>query len=290
MSIQLRVALTVLGLLIIAALQSAFIVKETEQAMVIQFGDPVERYTTPGLKLKIPLIQQVQFFDKRVLDVETVPEEVILADQKRIVVDTFARYRITDMLAFYRALASEQQANTRLNNIINSTMRLALGNATLTELLSDKRSELMASIKAQVNNAVSRMGIEIVDVRIGRADLPEQTSQSIYARMRTEREREAAEFRAQGQELAQTIKSQADKERTILLAQAEKQAQTLRGQGDESAINIYANAFKKDPEFYSFYRTMEAYRASLPGDKTTLILNPDSDFFQFFSKESGKKQ
>lgn len=289
MSTQLRVALTVLGLLIIAALQSAFIVKETEQAMVIQFGDPVERYTTPGLKLKIPLIQQVQFFDKRVLDVETVPEEVILADQKRIVVDTFARYRITDMLEFYRALASEQQANTRLNNIINSTMRLTLGNATLTELLSEKRSELMSSIKAQVNNAVSRMGIEIVDVRIGRADLPEQTSQSIYARMRTEREREAAEFRAQGQELAQTIKSQADKERTILLAQAEKQAQTLRGQGDESAINIYANAFKKDPEFYSFYRTMEAYRASLPGDKTTLILNPDGDFFKFFSKETGKK-
>jgi membrane protease subunit HflC len=279
----------IVGILFVTA-QAAFIVRETEQAMVIQFGDPVARYETPGLKFKIPVIQTARFFDKRVLDVDTVPEEVILADQKRIVVDTFARYRITDMLEFYRALSTEQQANTRLSNIINSTMRSKLGNATLAELLSDKRAGLMADIKKQVNTAVDRMGIEIVDVRIGRADLPEQTSQSIYARMRTEREREAADFRAQGSEQAQMIKSLADKERTILLAEAEKQAQASRGQGDEAAINIYAEAFKRDPEFYSFYRTMQAYRESLPGDNTTLILDQGGDFFKFFKNESGTKK
>lgn len=284
MSNTLRNFLILVAVLAVVVMQSVFLVRETEQAMVIQFGDPVQRYTTPGLKFKIPMIQSVQFFDRRALDVETVPEEVILADQKRIVVDTFARYRITDMLAFYRALASEQQAETRLNNIINSTVRSTMGNATLNELLSEKRDTLMLSIKTQVDAAVARMGIQIIDVRIVRADLPEQTSQAIYARMRTEREREAAEFRAQGQEQAQTIKAQADKERTILVAEAEKQAQTLRGQGDESAINIYAAAFKRDPEFYNFYRTMEAYRASLPGDNTTLILKPDSGFFDMFKK------
>ena len=283
-----RALLAFVAIVLLAAMQSAFIVKETDQVMITQFGDPVARYTTPGLKFKIPLVQQLQVFDKRVLDVETVPEEVILADQKRIVVDTFARYRITDMLAFYRALASEQQAETRLNNLINSTVRSTLGNATLNELLSEKRDALMAAIKKQVDGAVTRMGIEIVDVRIVRADLPEQTSQSIFARMRTEREREAAEHRAQGQELAQTIKSAADKERTILLAEAEKTSQTTRGEGDETAITVYANAFKKDPQFYSFYRTMQAYRESLGGDNTTLVLPPDGDFFKFFGSEGGK--
>lgn len=276
--------------ILIAALagQSFFIVKETEQAMVTQFGDPVARYTEPGLKFKVPLVQQVTFFDKRVLDVDTVPEEVILADRKRIVVDTFARYRIVDMLAYYRSLATEQLANTRLNNVLNSNMRSTLGNATLTELLSEKRSDLMAQIRTQVNKSVSDNGIEIVDVRIGRADLPEQTSQSIYARMRTEREREAAEFRAQGQEQGQEIRSRADRDRTIILAEAEKQAQILRGQGDQSAITIYAEAFKRDPEFYSFYRTMEAYRESLPGEDTTMILTPDGEFFRFFKDEKGR--
>jgi membrane protease subunit HflC len=289
MTAPLRAFLIVIGVAAVVLLQSAFVVKETDQAMVTQFGDPVARYTSPGLKFKIPLVQQVHFFDKRVLDVDTVPEEVILADQKRVVVDTFARYRITDMLEFYRALATEQQANTRLNNIINSTMRSTLGNATLAELLSDKRAALMSGVKSQVNAAVSRTGIEIVDVRIGRADLPEQTSQSIFARMRTEREREAAEFRAQGQEQAQTIKSQADKERTILLAEAEKQAQTSRGEGDKAAIGIYAAAFRQDPEFYSFYRTMEAYRESLANESTTLIMSPEGDFFKYMKDEGGQR-
>ena len=277
--------------LIIAFLlgQSSFIVPETEQALVLQFGDPVAKYTTPGLKLKIPFIQDVMIFDKRVLDVDPPAEEVILADQKRLVVDTFARYKINDMLQFYKSLETEEQANTRLDNIINSTLRGVLGNAPLADVLSEKREALMAAVKQQVNTAVTVYGIEIVDIRIGRADLPEQTSQAIYARMRTERQREAAQFRAQGQQQAQEIRSKADKERTVLLAEAEKQAQTSRGEGDAEASRIYAAAYKRDPEFYAFYRTMQAYRDSLPGDDTTLVLSPDNDFMRYFKDQSGKK-
>jgi membrane protease subunit HflC len=280
-------ALVLAGIFLLG--QSAFIVPETQQVLVLQFGEPMEKHTTPGLKFKVPFIQDVVVFDKRVLDVDPPPEEVILADQKRLVVDTFARYKINDMLEFYKSLATEQQANTRLNNIINSTLRSILGNAALADVLSEKRGGLMLALKQQVNASVTRFGIEIVDIRIGRADLPEQTSQAIYARMRTERQREAADFRAQGQEQAQEIRSKADKERTVLLAEAEKLAQISRGEGDASATRIYATAFNRDPEFYAFYRTMAAYRDSLPGDSTTLILSPDSDFLRYFKDQSGKK-
>lgn len=281
--------LFIVALLAALLTQSAFIVPETQQALVLQFGEPRQKHVTPGLKFKVPFIQHVTVFDKRVLDVDPPAEEVILADQKRLVVDTFARYKINDMLQFYKALATEKQANTRLNNIINSTLRSILGNASLGDVLSEKRIQLMAALKQQVNAAVTQYGIEIVDIRIGRADLPEQTSQSIYARMRTERQREAAEFRAQGQEQAQEIRSKADKERTVLLAESEKQAQLTRGLGDQEAIKIYSAAFKKDPEFYAFYRTMEAYRESLAGDDTTLILSPDNDFLRYFKGQSGNK-
>ncbi len=287
MSQPFLLAIALAALLLVS--QSIFIVQETQQVMVLQFGEPREKHTTPGLKFKVPFIQNTKVFDKRVLDVDPNPEEVILADQKRIVVDTFARYRITDMLEFSKSLQTEQAAASRLNNIISSTLRSTLGGATLTDLLSEKRSVIMGTIKNQVNASVGRLGIEIVDVRIGRADLPDQTSQSIFARMRTEREREAAEFRAQGQEQAQEIKSKADKERTVLLAEAEKKSQQARGQGDELAIKTYATAFKQDPEFYSFYRTMEAYKQSLTGDSTTLILSPEGDFFRFFKDSSGKR-
>lgn len=268
--------------------QTLFIVPETQQVMVLEFGKPVEKYTTPGLKVKVPFIQQVKAFDRRVLDVDPPPEQVILADQKRLVVDTFARYRITDMLEFSRALQTEAQAASRLDNIINSTLRSTMGNATLADVLSEKRVVLMEAIREHVNASVDRFGIEIVDVRIGRADLPEQTSLAIYARMKTEREREAAEFRAQGQEMAQEIRSKADRERTVLLAEAEKQAQILRGEGDEAAIRTYAAAFSKDPQFYAFYRTMEAYKGGLGGEGTTLILKPEGEFFRFFKDAGGK--
>lgn len=283
--------LILLGLALIGISQSVFIVTERQQTMVIQFGEPVALYTEPGLKFKIPVIQQVMPFEKRALDVDAAPEQVILADKKRIVVDTFARYRITDMLKFYQSLQTIEQANNRLGSIINSTMRSTLGNASLTDILSEKRGNLMLTIRRQVNeNVRENYGVEVIDVRISRADLPDETSQAIYARMRTEREREAAEFRAQGQEAAQEIKSKADKERTVLLAEAEKEAQILRGQGDEQAIKIYADAFKKDPEFYAFYRTMEAYKASMSGENTTFILSPDSDFLKFFESETGKRK
>lgn len=281
--------IVILLLSIFGVSQSIFIVPEHQQTIVLQFGEAVALHTEPGLKFKVPVIQQVKPFEKRALDVDTVPEEVILSDRKRIVVDTFARYRINDMLAFYKALQTTEQANSRLSNIINSTMRSTLGNTTMVDILSDKRSALMQQIRDQVNASVDRLGVEIVDVRIGRADLPEQTSQAIFARMRTEREREAAEFRGLGQEIAQEVRSKADRERTIILADAEREAQIMRGQGDEQAIKIYADAFKRDPEFYSFYRTMEAYRQGLSGDETTLILKPEGDFFRFFGSAQGKK-
>lgn len=281
--------IVILLLAIFGVSQSVFIVPEHQQTIVLQFGEAVALHTEPGLKFKVPMIQQVKAFEKRALDVDTVPEEVILADRKRIVVDTFARYRINDMLAFYKALQTTEQANSRLSNTINSTVRSTLGTTTMADILSDKRSALMQNIRDQVNASVDRQGVEIVDVRIGRADLPEQTSQAIFARMRTEREREAAEFRGLGQEIAQEVRSKADRERTIILAEAEREAQILRGQGDEQAIKIYADAFKRDPEFYAFYRTMEAYRQGLSGDETTLILKPEGDFFRFFGSAQGKK-
>ena len=283
---------SLLSLLFAAAFflwQSAFIVPMTEQALVLQFGDPVAKYTEPGLKFKTPFVQDVVEFDKRVLDVETPPVEVILADQKRLVVETFARYKISDMLEFYKSLQGEDQANTRLDNIINSTLRGVLGDAPLADVLSSKRETLMASVKKQVGTAVTGFGIEIVDIRIVSAELPKQTISAIYDRMRTERQRQAAQFRAQGKQQAQEIRSKADKERTVLLAEAGRQAQISRGEGDAEASKVYATAYKRDPEFYAFYRTMQAYRDSLPGDNTTLVLSPDNEFMQYFKDQSGKK-
>ena len=273
--------------------QSCFIVTQGEQAMVLQFGRPVEQYQEPGLKFKTPFIQQVKIFPAKILSVDPPPEEVILADQKRLVVDTFARYRITDMLAFNNSFGDVSIASDRLNNIINSVTREVLGNVPLRiegkdiGILSTQRAEIMHKIREQAGKAVTDNGIEIVDVRIGRADLPIQTSQSIYARMQSSRQQEAASYRAEGDKSAATTRADADKQRTITLAEAEKQAQILRGEGDAEASKIYATAFKQDPEFYSFYRTMQAYRESLPGDNTTMILSPDGDFFRYFKDEQG---
>jgi len=269
--------------------QSAFLVRQGTQAMVLQFGRPAAQHTEPGLKFKTPFLQNVRVFQKRILNVAPPAEEVILADQKRLVIDAFGRYQITDMLAFNNAVGSEEAARDRINNLINSVTREVLGTATLTDVLSEKRAGLMHSIKERVNAAAKNLGVEIVDVRIGRADLPEQTSQSIFNRMKTERQREAAQFRAEGQQLAQETRSAADKERTVILAEAGRQSQIQRGLGDEAAIKIYAEAFKQDPEFYNFYRTMEAYRESLGNGDTTLIMSPDSDFLRYFKTSTGQK-
>lgn len=282
-----NISLFILGFAAVgfAALSGAvFPVHQTQQVLVTQFGEVRQKIVQPGLHFKVPVLQDIMVFDNRVLGVDPPAEEVLLADQKRVVVDTFARYRITDMLKYFQTLGVESAASQRMNNIISASLRSVLGGAALTDVLSEKRAGLMEKIRDQVNVETARFGIDLVDVRIVRADLPEQTSQSIYARMRAEREREAKDARAKGQEMAQEIRSKADKERTILMAEAERDAQILRGEGDALAIKTYADAFGKDPGFYEFYRTMEAYRSSLSSPETTLVLSPDSAFLRFLDR------
>ncbi len=284
MTKHLMAILIFLAVSFILITQSLFIVPETKQVIVLRFGDPVRQHPTPGLKTKVPFIENLKVFDRRVLEVDPPSEELILADQKRLVVDTFARYKIVDMLTFYKTLQTESQAVTRLHNLINSSVRSTLGNSTLNDILTEKRSDVMNKIKEEVNGSVQRFGLSIVDVRIGRTDFPDQISQSIYARMRSERDREAKEFRAQGNELAKEIRSKADKESIILISEAEKEAQILRGEGDKDAIAIYAKAYNKDPKFYAFHRSLEAYKDSLSSDDTMFVLSPDTEFFNFFEK------
>lgn len=266
---------------------SMFIVHQTQQALVLQFGDPKRQITNPGLEFKIPFIQDVVFFERRVLDIDPPRQQVLLASQKRLDVDSYARFRIIDPLEFYKTVRNERGARAQLSGIINSTLRRVLGNETLKEILSNKRVAIMADIRRQVNAAVDRFGIEIIEVRLRRADYPKETSNNIYDRMKSEREQEAREFRAQGAEQAQQIRADADKQRTILVAEAKQKSETLRGEGDGLAIKIYADAFGQDPEFYGFYRSMLAYRKAMTDSDTTLVLSPDSDFFRYFKDIGG---
>lgn len=266
---------------------SMFIVHQTQQALVLQFGDPKRQITNPGLEFKIPFIQDVVFFERRVLDIDPPRQQVLLASQKRLDVDSYARFRIIDPLEFYKTVRNERGARAQLSGIINSTLRRVLGNETLKEILSNKRVAIMADIRQQVNAAVDRFGIEIIEVRLRRADYPKETSSNIYDRMKSEREQEAREFRAQGAEQAQQIRADADKQRTILVAEAKQKSETLRGEGDGLAIKIYADAFGQDPEFYGFYRSMLAYRKAMTDSDTTLVLSPDSDFFRYFKDIGG---
>lgn len=263
---------------------SVFIINETQQALVLQFGDTKRVIQEPGLKVKIPFIQNVVMLDRRVLDVDPPVESAILADQKRLEVDAYARYRIANPLLFYQSVGTSLNAETRLATIVNSSLRRVLGNVTLLAILSQERGKVMTDIKAQVNQEAQRFGIEIVDVRIRRADLPDQTSQAVFARMRSEREREAAEARAQGQEQSQQIKARAEREKTVLLAEAQREAQFLRGEGDNQAIAILAGAINRDPEFYGFYRSLQAYREALRNEDTTMVLSPESEFFRYFKQ------
>ncbi len=281
-----------IGILLAGVIASAslFTVNEAQQALVLQFGEPVRVLRDPGLKAKIPFIQEVRILDRRVLDLDPPVEQVILADQKRLDVDAFARYRILDPLRFYQTAGTEAVAETRMNAIVNSALRRVLGSVTLLAILSDERPRVMNDIRGQVNDEAKRFGIEIVDVRIRRADLPEETSQSIFARMRSEREREAAEARAQGQEQSQQIRARADRERTVILAEAQRDSQILRGEGDNQALKLIAEATSRDPQFYSFYRTLEAYRKALNKDDTTMVLSPTGEFFRYFGDITGKGQ
>ena len=268
---------------------SAFTVSMTQQAIVLQFGDPRAVVTEPGLHWKLPVVQNVVYVDKRILNLNAPPEEIIAKDRKRLVVDAFARYRIVDSLRFYQSIGSLQSAEDRLKPNLVSSLRNVLGDHTLEELVRDNRAGLMKKIQAAFNSAAQQFGIEVVDVRIRRADLPEQNSQAIYQRMQTEREREAAEIRAQGNEEAQRIRSRADREVTVLIAESERDAQIARGEGDAKRNEIYAAAYSQDPEFFAFYRSMEAYKKSLKGDNTTMIVEPQGEFFRYFGNESGRR-
>tara|TARA_B100000945_G_scaffold259901_1_gene217920 strand:+ start:58 stop:930 length:873 start_codon:yes stop_codon:yes gene_type:complete len=279
-------AIVVLG---VVAYQSLFVVQEVSQAIVLQFGDPKKIITKPGLNYKLPFIQNVVYLDRRVLNLDNPPEEVIAADQKRLIVDAFARFKIVDPLKFYISVGNERVARSRLATIINSRIRSVLGTQELATLLSTDRAVHMASIQNDVNTEAQNFGITIVDVRIKRADLPQANSEAIFKRMQTEREREAKEFRAQGAEMAAKITSTADKEVTVILANANKQSEIMRGEGDGKRNKIFAEAFGRDPQFFGFYRAMQSYEKALIGGDTSMILSPDSDFFKFFGKTGAIK-
>ena len=261
-----------------------FIVDQREQALVLRFGAVRQTVTLPGLHIKAPFVDTVVSYDARLLAVDPPPEEVILGDQKRIVVDTYTRYRIADPLQFYQAVRNEDGAAARLREIVNNAVRKVLGNEMLPSVLSPERETIMQNIEQQVAESAKPFGVVVVDVRIRRADLPPETSQAIYKRMQSERQREAAEARAEGQEKAQEIKARAEREKTVILAEAQRQSEITRGEGDAAAIKAYADAFGQDPQFFAFYRSLQAYRQSLSGGDTTYLLSPDSDFFKYFSK------
>lgn len=289
--------IAIVAVLFIAA-NSVFVVSQTNQALVLQFGKPVRVEQTPGLKMKLPFVQNVEFYDRRLLDFDAEPKEVIAADQKRLIVDAFVRYRIVDPLRFKQAVTDERTMRSRLNSILESSLRQALGGVPLSAVISEKRAELMQDIRKLVNEqamgtvtssdskdvSVGGFGIEVVDVRIKRADLPTANSEGIYKRMQTERTKEANQFRAQGAEDAQKIRSTADKQRTIALSEAKKKAEILRGEGDGEATRIFANAFGQDQEFFQFYRSLQAYRKTLSAKDSTMVLSSDSEFLKYLDK------
>jgi membrane protease subunit HflC len=285
----LTLVIILLGLAGIAAYLALFTVSQTEQAIVLEFGNPKRVISEPGLHYKIPFVQNVAYFDKRILDIETGPQEVIAADRKRLVVDAFARYRIRDPLRFYQALRNEIGAQSQIGALLDSSLRRVLGSASFEAVVRDKREELMRTILSQVNQeAKDTFGVEIVDVRIKRVDLPKANMQAIFLRMQTERQREAAEFRAEGEGAARRIRATADREVTVIKANATGESEQIRGNGDAERNRIYAEAYSKDPDFFGFYRSMQAYENALKAGDTRLLLSPDSQFFQYFNDSSGK--
>lgn len=281
----LGISVIVIGLIVKGA---AFTVYETEQVIVMQFGKPKEVYQDPGLHWKLPIVQDLVRYDKRVLNLDPPVEKLLLADQKRLLVDSFSRYRIAEPLLFLQTVRTEGTVRQRLGGIVNASLREVLGTTTLATMLSDEREGLLERVVEIVNRQAKALGIEIVDVRIRRADLPDEVSQQVYERMKSERVREAKEFRAQGFELAQRIQASADREATVIKAEAQRESEILRGQGEGARTRILNDAFGQDEDFFNFYRSMQAYEASLAGDKTYMVLSPDSDFFNFFEDSQGK--
>jgi membrane protease subunit HflC len=280
--------LLLLLLLLIVGYSSVFTVQQTEQALVVRFGRPVDVATEPGLHFKAPFIDTVIPVDKRILDLENPAQEVIASDQKRLVVDAFARYRIKNALQFYQSVGTIQAANLQLATLLNSALRRVLGEVTLIQVVRDQREALMGRIRTQLDHEADNYGIQVVDVRIRRADLPDQNSQAVYQRMKTERQREAAEFRAQGRQKAQEIRSNADREATVIVAEANSKADQIRGEGDGERNRLFAEAYGRDADFFAFYRSMTAYETSLKSNDTRFLLRPDSDFFRFFGGAAGK--
>ena len=284
------VAIAALVLLAIVVGASTFTVQQTQQALLLRFGEPVAGrglVKEPGLHLKVPFIENVIYFDNRILDLEAPKQEVLASDNTRIEVDSFLRYRITDPLRFYQAIGTVERANSQLGFILNSAVRRVLGEANLTQIVRDDRAGLMAKIRDQVNEQSTRLGVAAVDVRIRRADLPRQISEKVFSRMQTERAREAAEYRAQGSEQSQTIRAKADRDVVVLRGEAQRQADQLRGDGDAERTRIFADAYGKDPDFFAFYRSMQAYDSSLRTGDTRLVLGPSLSYFRFFNAPDG---
>jgi modulator of FtsH protease HflC len=283
--------IAVLILILVVAMASVFTVDQTEQAIVLRFGEPVAGrglVTAPGLHFKYPFIENVVFLDNRILVVEAPKQEVLASDNNRFEVDSFLRYRIVDPLKFYQTVGSPERANSQLGFILNSAVRRVLGEATQTEIVRDNRAGLMVKIREQMNQEGNRLGIFAVDVRIRHADLPRQISEKVFSRMQSERAREAAEFRAKGSQQKQTIEAQADRDVVVLLGNAQRQADQTRGEGDAERNRIFAEAFGKDPDFFAFYRSMQAYETGLKGGKTRMVVSPKSDFFRFFGSSNGQ--
>ncbi len=281
------IVILVLGIM---ASSGIFTVHQREQAVVLQLGRPVNVVQTPGIsfKLPIPFVQTVQYFDRRILDLDPPEFEVLLDDKKRIKVDAFARYQIEDPLKFLRVVEDESTARNRLGNLVNSSLRRVIAKTSLTDLLSSKRGQLMEQIQVEVTSKAEGLGIKIVDIRIGRTDLPTETSQAVFNRMRTEREREARELRAQGTETAQKIRAGADRDKTVILANAKRKSEQMRGEGEGQRNLILGQAYGQDPEFFQFYKSLSEYQQNLVGNDTTMVLSPDSDFFRFFGNFDGK--
>ena len=273
---------------LIIAYGSLFTVYQTQQALVVRLGNPIRVLTEPGLNYKVPLIDSVIAIDKRILDLESPSQEVIASDQKRLVVDAFARYRVENPLKSYQTVGSIDAANLRLSTLLISALRRVLGEATFIQVVRDERPQLTQRMREQLDHEAGAFGISVVDVRIRRADLPEQNSQAVYQRMQTERQREAAEFRAQGSQRSQEIRSKADRDVTVLIAEATSKAEQVRGEGDAQRNRIFADAYGKDPDFFSFYRSMQAYETGLRHNDTRMLLNPDTDFFRYFVDPNGK--
>ncbi len=287
-----KVSLFIVAVLVIAlgllAKGALFTVSEMEQAIVMQFGEPIRVINEPGLSYKLPMVQDVQYYEKRVLNLDPPFETMLLSDQKRVLIDSFVRYQIKDPLEFFKTVRSEQTVRARLATITNSVVRDVVGNSTLTKVLSEERIQLLAEIVKKLNVQASQFGILIVDVRFRRTDLPDEVSERVYARMRSEREREAKEFRAEGFEVAQEITANADRESIVIRAEAKRTAEILRGEGEGQRTRTLNDAYGQDEDFFSFYRSMQAYEGALADENTYLVLTPDSDFFEFFNQlESG---